>query len=279
MRNLVVIPVIFIYCFISSPIWSQKTYGWLGPERSGIYPESGLFKSWPAKGPALLWETEEIGTGYSSACVTNDAIYISGRRGEKDYLTAFSQDGKRLWETAYGKASDSNYPDSRGTATVYNDKIYIVSGLGDLVCMNKQGKILWSVNYCTKYDEVVPDFGISECVLVADNKVIATPGGKKASMVAFSADNGSVLWETPSIGDVTQYVNPVLIEANGKKYVITLAAKYLFAVELNTGKLAWKFDYMAQCTAPDRRFAHINTPLYRDGCLFISSGYDKYALK
>jgi outer membrane protein assembly factor BamB len=270
---------IFLTLGISQSSFSQKIYGWLGSDRSGIYNETGLLKSWSPNGPSLIWETSDIGTGYSSACVTGDAVYITGRRGETDYLTAFSQDGRKLWEVGYGKASESNFPDTRGTATVSNDKIYIVSGMGDLACISKEGKIIWSVNYCKKYDEVIPDFGISECVLVAGNKVIATPGGKKAAMVAFNAENGSVIWETPSIGDVTQYVNPILIESGGKKLVVTLSAKYLFAVELNTGKLEWKFDYMAQCTAPEWRFAHINTPLYRDGCLFISSGYDKVALK
>ena len=143
----------------------------------------------------------------------------------------------------------------------------------------RSGKIIWSVNYSSKYKGVTPDFGISECPLVVGNKVIATPGGKIAAMVAFSTENGSVVWETPSINDVTQYVNPVLVESGGKRLIVTLSAKYVFAVDANTGKLAWKFDYMAQCTAPEWRFAHINTPLFRDGCLFISSGYDKVALK
>ncbi len=258
---------------------AQKQYGWLGPDRSGIYPETGLLKSWPASGPSLLWETTDIGSGYSSACVTDDAIYITGRRGENDVLSAFTQDGKKKWDVMYGKASDSNYPDSRGTATVSNNRIFLVSGMGELVCISKAGKILWSVNYSTKYQGVTPDFGISECPLVSGNKVIATPGGKIAAMVAFDTENGSVVWETPSINDVTQYVNPILVEFGGKKLIVTLSAKYVFAVDLNTGKLQWKFDYMAQCTAPEWRYAHINTPLFRDGCLFISSGYDKVALR
>jgi outer membrane protein assembly factor BamB len=264
---------------IEGSLYSQKPYGWLGPDRSGIYKETGLLKSWPPSGPILLWETHDIGTGFSSVTVTGDAVYITGRRGNDDYLTAFTEDGEKKWEVRYGRSSESTYPDSRGTATVSGDKIFLVSGMGDLVCISKEGKIIWSVNYREKYDEVVPDYGISECPLVAGNKVIATPGGKKAAMVAFNTMDGSVIWETPSIGDVTQYVNPVLIDFAGEKMIITLSARYVFAVDLNTGKLVWKFDYMAVCTAPEWRFAHINTPLFRDGCLFISSGYDKVALR
>ncbi|MBK8884275.1 MAG: hypothetical protein IPN67_18510 [Bacteroidales bacterium] len=101
---------IIIFSFTSD---AQKTFGWLGSDRSGIYPETGLLKAWPSAGPALLWESSEIGTGYSSVTSTDDAIYITGRRGENDLLTAFTQDGKKKWEVIYAKSSDSNFPDTR----------------------------------------------------------------------------------------------------------------------------------------------------------------------
>lgn len=259
---------------------AQVANGWLGPDRTGIYKETALLKQWPAEGPKLLWETTDIGPGFSSVTPTEDVIYITGMKAENDLLTAFTHDGKKKWEVIYGKASSSaSYPESRGTATVAGQRIFLVSGSGDLVCISTEGKILWSVNYFKKYDGVIPEFGISENPLVADNKVIGTPGGKKAAMVAFNIENGNVIWETPSIDDVTQYVNPVLVEFGGKKLIITHSAKYVFAVDLSSGTLLWKFDYMAECKDPEWRFAHINTPLFRDGYLFVSSGYNKVALK
>ena len=59
-------------------------------------------KSWPDDGPSMLWEASGLGIGYSSATVTDDAIYITGTKGEKDVLTAFTQDGKKKWEVEYG---------------------------------------------------------------------------------------------------------------------------------------------------------------------------------
>ncbi len=253
--------------------------GWLGPERTGHYSGTGLIKKWPESGPKLLWETTDIGPGFSSITASDDAVYITGRVGENDVLTSFSVDGKKRWEVIYGKASSSNYPDSRGTATLWGDKLFIVSGTGDLVCISIRGKILWSLNYFKKYDGVIPDFGISENPLVAGNKVIVTPGGRKAAMAALNCEDGKVVWETPSIDDVTQYVNPILIEFAGKGLIVTHSAKYVIAVDLNTGKLQWKFDYMSHSTTSEWRFAHINTPVFRDGFLFVSSGYDKPALK
>ena len=183
--------IIILLSYISQ---AQKQYGWLGPERSGVYTESGLLKVWPSSGPLLLWENTEIGTGYSSVTVTDDAVYITGRKGGNDVLTAFSQEGNKKWETAYGKSSDSNYPDTRGTTTVSDERLFLVSGMGDMVCISKDGKIIWSINYFMKYDGVSPDFGFSECPLVAGNKVIGTPGGNKAAMVAFNVENGNAIF-------------------------------------------------------------------------------------
>jgi len=137
---------------ISAGIYYSQSYGWRGPGRSGNYNETGLLKSWPSAGPSLMWEATGTGTGYSSATVTGDAVYITGRKSGKDVLTSFSQEGKKNWEVPYGNASESNFPDSRCTPTYSNGKIFVISGKGDMVCVGQDVKIIWSVNYYPKYN-------------------------------------------------------------------------------------------------------------------------------
>ncbi len=258
---------------------AQTVNGWRGSGRSGIYTESSLLRIWPEAGPALLWETEGIGTGFSSTTVTSDGIYITGNKNENEVLTAFSQDGKKLWETVYGKIGMSNYPDSRSTPTFYNNKIYVVSGQGDMVCISKEGKIVWTVNYFQKYGSEPPRFGISESPLVVDNKVIGTPGGSQAAMVAFNPDNGKIIWETPSINEGTQYVNPLLIEEGRRKQIVTLTTGHIIGVNPSDGKLLWKFNYEETNDVQTGRRNHINTPVYRDGFLLAANGYGQAAVK
>jgi len=258
---------------------AQQATGWRGKGQSGIYTESSLPKVWPAGGPSLLWETEGIGTGFSSATVTSDAIYITGKKDDNEHLSAFSPNGKKLWEKVYGKIGQSNYPDSRSTPTVFNNNIYVVSGQGDMVCISKDGKIIWSVNYYQKYGATPARFGISESPLVFDGKVIGTPGGTKATMVAFNADNGQVIWETPSINEGTQYVNPLLIEEGGRKMIVTITAGHIIGVNPADGKIIWKFNYEAVNDVQTGRRNHINTPVYRDGCLVAANGYGQAAVK
>jgi len=261
-------------------VFYGQEIGWRGPGRTGIYNETGLLKSWPASGPSLLWEATGIGLGYSSATVTDDAIYITGIRGDKDKLTAFTQDGKKKWEVEYGTMSKVNSaPESRCTPTFYNGKIYVVSGSGELACVSTEGKILWTVDYYTKYKSTVPRFGISESPLAVDNKVIVTPGGNIAAMAAFNADNGKVVWETPSLNEGSQYVNPLLIEHNGTKIIITHTPTWIIGVNAADGKLLWKFNFGS--VNPDQKGGknYIHTPIYKDGYLFAANGYGQTSAK
>jgi len=264
---------------ISAGISYSQSYGWRGPGRSGNYNETGLLKSWPSAGPSLMWEATGTGTGYSSATVTGDAVYITGRKSGKDVLTSFSQEGEKNWEVPYGNASESNFPDSRCTPTYSNGKIFVISGKGDMVCVGKDGKIIWSVNYYPKYNSKEPQFGISESPLVVNNYVIAAPGGDKAAMVAFNVGNGGMAWETPSINDGTQYVNPLLIENGTQKIIVTLTERNIIAVNSVNGKLLWKFNYEAQNAEATGDRNHVNTPIYRDGFILAANGYGQVAVK
>jgi len=98
-------------------------------------------------------------------------------------------------------------------------------------------------------------------------------------MVAFNTENGSVEWESPPLNEGTQYVNPILIDFNGKKYIVTLSSRHIFAVDLTSGQMAWKFDYEAENAQQTGRRNHINTPIYRDGCIFAANGYGQAAVK
>jgi outer membrane protein assembly factor BamB len=257
-----------------------QLYEWRGPGRSGIYNESGLLKKWPDGGPKLLWETIDMGDGYSSPTVTDDAIYVTGRKGDFDVLTALTPDGKKKWEIKYGKAWMTNHTGSRCIPTYYNGNIFLISGSGDIVCAGSDGKIKWTKNHYSLYDSKPIQFGISESPLVVDNLVIASPGGKKASLVAFNVNDGKVVWEAEPIDQEPQYVNPKLIEYGGKKMIVTVMGTYIFAVNAKDGKIIWKLNYVDTNAATGKVMKnHATTPIYKDGYILIANGYNWIALK
>jgi outer membrane protein assembly factor BamB len=269
-----------LFCTTSVTIVYCQLYEWRGPGRTGIYNETGLLKKWPDGGPKLLWEAEKMGDGYSSVTVTDDAVYVTGRKDSSDVLTALTLDGKIKWETIYGKAWMANHTGSRCIPTYYNGNIFLISGSGDIVCIGSNGKIKWSKNHYKLYDSKPIMFGISESPLVVDNMVIASPGGKKASLVAFNINDGKVIWEAEPLDQEPQYVNPKLIEYAGKKMVVTVMGADIFAVDTKDGKILWKINYASVNAATGRVMKnHATTPVFRDGYIFIANGYNWVALK
>ncbi|HEV2764194.1 MAG TPA: hypothetical protein VGV38_14515, partial [Pyrinomonadaceae bacterium] len=72
-------------CFLAASV-SQTTASasdwpqWRGPLRDGTSRESGLLKQWPAGGPRLLWQVNDIGDGYSTPVVVRERIYLMSNR-------------------------------------------------------------------------------------------------------------------------------------------------------------------------------------------------------
>jgi len=129
--------------------WPQ----WRGPERTGISKESGLLKQWPAGGPKLLWQLNDIGDGYSGPSVVGTRIYLMSNRGmDNEFVQALSvQDGKVIWTTRVGNVGNPNqnpsFPKARSTPTVDGNRIYALGSDGDLVCLEADtGNIRWQKN-------------------------------------------------------------------------------------------------------------------------------------
>jgi outer membrane protein assembly factor BamB len=96
-------------------------------------------------------------------------------------------------------------------------------------------------------------------------------------MVALDKGSGETVWKSESLNDATAYVSPLLVNRGGKKIIVSVTASYLFGVDARSGKILWKVEY-AKLDPPTQHpaapFINANTPLYLDGKLFVTSGYD-----
>jgi len=121
---------------ISVTVVAQDISEWREENRTGISAETGLLKSWPAKGPALLWSCTDLARGNSSVSFGKNIIYTTGNKGNDDILFALDMKGKVLWQTVFGRAWTQSYPESRATPTVEGNRVYCTSGYGDLACID-----------------------------------------------------------------------------------------------------------------------------------------------
>ena len=251
---------------------------WRGPDRDGKYPDTGLLKEWPDGGPEILLKKEDLGKGYSAPVLYKGMIYISGKRDTLDAVTKLDMEGNILWETKYGESWKNSYSETRNTPTIEDGKLYIMSGMGTIACMDTEsGDILWSRNTHEEFKAEFHNWGAVESLLLTEKAVISSPMSKEAFVVALDKNDGSLLWKSKGIKDRRSYVSPLLINHNGKEILILLSHRYLVGVDPLSGEFLFTFDVATGYGKDDKRI-NIITPLYYDGNIFVNSGYDSKAI-
>jgi len=236
---------IIAYSIIQSAV-CQTFSEWRGEGRTGVYNETGLLRKWPEKGPEMLWSATGIPKGNSSVAVGDRKLYVTGTRDSVEVLIAFDRKGNKLWETPYGRAWTRLFPESRCTPTIEDDRIYVTSGVLDAACINADnGKIIWSVKVSDKFEGAFGYYGRAESLIVLDNKVFFTPGGKMTTMVALDKFTGETIWTSESLNESSRYASSLYIDRNGNQIIVCLTEKYIFGFAAKDGKILWKFDYGA----------------------------------
>jgi outer membrane protein assembly factor BamB len=228
----------------SNSDWPQ----WRGPERDGNSNETGLLKQWPAGGPKLLWQVNEIGDGYSTPVVVGSRIYVMSNRGmDNEFVQALStKDGKVIWTTRVGNVGLPNqeppYAKARSTPTVDGNFIYALGSDGDIACLElKTGKVRWTKNIRTEFDGKPGTWAYAESPLVDGDVVVVTPGGAQATMVALNKKTGALIWKSAVPGgDPAGYASAIVVQAAGRRQYVQLLSKGIVGVDAKTGQFLWR---------------------------------------
>jgi outer membrane protein assembly factor BamB len=248
--------------------WPQ----WRGPKRDGLSLERGLLKQWPAGGPKLLWQINDIGDGYSTPAVVGTRIYLLSNRGfDNEFVQALStEDGKPIWTTRIGNVGNGNdflYSKARSTPTVDGELIYALGSDGDLACLEtKSGKIRWQKNLRKEFNGKPGIWAYAESPLVDGDAVIVTPGGEQATMAALNKKTGAVIWKsTIPGGEQAAYASAIVVQAGGRKQYVQFLSKGIVGVDAKTGQFLWRY------AEPVKGMAQMVTPVARDEYIYGSA--------
>ncbi len=244
--------------------WPQ----WRGPARNDLSTETGLLKSWPASGPKQVWIFKEAGLGYSGFSVADGRLFTMGARGEKEFLICLNvKDGRELWATPIGGTYPNNWGDGpRSTPTVDGKFVYALAAQGGLICADvSKGTVVWKADM-KDFGGKVPGWGFCESVLVDGNKVVCTPGGGKGAVVALDKKTGAVVWQSKDFTDEAHYASIITADLNGAHQLIQLTPKTIVGLNSKDGSVLWRSDWQG-------RTAVIPTPIYKDGHVYVTSGY------
>ncbi|MBE3068998.1 MAG: PQQ-binding-like beta-propeller repeat protein [Planctomycetes bacterium] len=249
--------------------WPQ----WRGPNRDGVSAETGLLAEWPPEGPPLEWKISGLGDGYSSVAIVGRRLYTMGDRDGAQFVLCFDLDTR--WGAWAARVGESWYDGTRCTPTVCDGLVYAIGTHGDLVCVrDADARVLWRKSFKKDFGgRMMSAWGFSESPLVDGDKVVCTPGGPGAAIVALDRRTGATLWKTalPDVGpkgdDGAGYASMVVAEAAGIRQYVQLMGRGLVGVAADDGRFLWGYNRIANASA------NIPTPIVRGEYVFCSTAY------
>ncbi|MBT5926599.1 MAG: PQQ-like beta-propeller repeat protein [Verrucomicrobia bacterium] len=261
------------FCFLMASLitpskaesnWPQ----WRGTNRDGHSTDTGLLNSWPETGPEMVWIFKNAGKGYSSPAIADGRYYSMGTRDNNTILLCLDANtGEEQWAKEIGNILGNGWGDGpRGTPAVDGDKVYALTGEGNLVCAStKDGTIVWETTM-SKLGGSEPKWGYSESVLLDGSNILVTPGGDKGTVAALDKASGKVIWQSGDITDHAHYSSVVAAEINGSKQYVQRTEKSIFGLNPETGNVLWKTDFPG-------RTAVIPTPIVLGNRVYVTAGY------
>jgi outer membrane protein assembly factor BamB len=261
---------------------------WLGPNRDGVWRETGLVDKFPKGGPKVRWR-KPVGGGYSGPSVAAGCVYVMDRQpvmgadgkpqrptraglpGTERTLCLDAKDGKLLWKDEYPCLYKFSYRSGpRTTPLVRNGRVYTLGAVGDLRCLDaRTGKPYWTKELTKAYKADVPVWGWAAHPFLEGDLLYCLVGGEQSAVVAFHKDTGKEVWRALTTNEVG-YSPPMIYEAGGKRQLVVWLSDSINSLDPATGKVYWSMKYpvkgeLAQATV------NIATSRRMDDLLFFTN--------
>lgn len=229
--------------------WPQ----WRGPERDGVWRESGLSSKLKKNEQGwidLKWSVD-IAAGYSRPTVADNRVYVTDRLDDPDEIERVHcfdfKTGEELWSHQYPAIYNIACKSGPGAAVLIDrsageqSRAYSLGGVGHLHCFDaKTGEILWKRDLAAEYQIEMPRWGIAASPMIERDSLFLQIGGTPdACVVALDKRTGEELWR--AIDDDASYVAPILIDQAGERVLVVYTADELFGLNPETGEPFWSY--------------------------------------
>ena len=272
----------------------------LGPNRDGASPETGLLDRFPEGGPRVVWQ-KEIGTGYGVPSVREGVLVLHHRVGDEEIVEAMdAANGASKWAHKYASSYDDPFGYNNGprcSPLLTVDRCYTYGAGGVLLCLDrKTGAPIWRRKTAKDFDVPQAFFGVGSSPVLEDGKLIVQVGGQTDSnIVAFDAATGKTLWQNggaktwdgalmqkwpgepfvkwdtghPAFQKMSSYCTPVLATIHGRRHVLTVTRQGLISLDPATGAHQFSFWFRS----PREETVNAMTPVVKGDLILISSAY------
>ena len=241
-----------------------------GPDYNGFTKETNWKSDWGDSGPNVLWK-KSVGIGFSSMAVADGCVYSmgnTGKTGNTDVVYCFDAvTGEEKWTHSYPCPLEPKYYEggTLSTPTVDGDKVYTLSKMGSLFCLNAaDGKVVWHKELNRDMGNELPTWHFSTSALIVGDMLVLNIGD---AGLALNKNTGATIWENGK--GKCGYATPVPFVMGGQRGLAIFAMDSIIAVEPDTGKKLWQFPWVT------KNDVNAADPVIFDKYVFISSGYGR----
>ena len=269
-----------------------------GPTRQGLSVEREVPLNWSAESN-IVWKTEVPGQGWSSPIVWGDRLFVTSAtdNGTKCHVLCFDRKaGKIIWDKEVfeqvprRKEGKNSY--ATPTPATDGERVYAVFGDGSIAALTLDGSLVWTNREVQFYSR----HGLGASPLVYSNLLVMPYDGSnpigsagvypkvsdeerlgwqipwdKALIVALDTKTGKRVWTGKRGLSRIAHVSPILVNAGEQDVLVSGAGDRMQGFNPLTGELIWSAYAQGEGVTP--------SPVFGDGRLFASSGFEKTTLR
>jgi outer membrane protein assembly factor BamB len=272
---------------------------WRGPAGNGVSPDGDPPIEW-SESSNIRFKVEIPGNGLAAPIVWKDRVFVltavavdeesyeesqaaaAGKSEAGEWppsvepvkqqfkvLALSRKDGSLLWErvAAETQPHESHYLDaSWASASPVTDGKRLIAHFGSngTFAYDLDGKLLWAVDL----GDMTTRNGFGEGsspVLYEDRVVINWDHEGDSFLVTLDAGTGEIVWKVDRPDEVTSWSTPLVLEVAGKPQIVVAATGKSRGYDLKSGRELWSLGGMTVNAIP--------TPVYRDGVVYLTSGF------
>ncbi|MDB6032953.1 MAG: hypothetical protein JWM16_3291 [Verrucomicrobiales bacterium] len=220
-----------------------------GPDGLGITSEKSLPVEW-SKEKNITWKLALPGKGASSPIIVGDRVYMTAQTEDNGLhvLAIDRKKGELLWdqEIERGKLHANNLHNMATPTPVSDGKlVWAMFGTGDLVCLDRAGKVQWKRNLVKEYGVYKTNHGYGSSPMLDDGKLFIVCMHQGPSYVlALDGKSGKSLWKEDRNLEAKEeaqdsYSSPIFLRAKGRTQLVLEGAEMVTAYDPAKGNLLW----------------------------------------
>ena len=198
----------------------------------------------------MAWRSPIPGYGQSSPVVAGETVFATGVEGpnkETLLLTAFDlESGESVWTCRRGSSQrikDSNMVSKAApTPAASEDAVFAFYETGNLLAVDRGGKVLWERKLTEEFGEFGGRHGIGSSLRLCRTGVLALVAHDRPSyLICLDPATGRTVW-TAARPEGVSWSTPSVLTHLGREIALVSAGKTVEAYDTADGTLLWAID-------------------------------------